>query len=323
MKLLEQCRRTARVRHLAFRTEQSYLHWIVRYIRFHNIRHPNTMGAAEVEAFLSHLAVEGRVAATTQNRALGALLFLYRDVLKIELGSVDALRARRPQRVPAVLSVEEVGQLLTAIDALPTREPYGLMARLMYGAGLRVMECCRLRMKDVDMPRGQLTVREGKGDKDRYVMLPTSARDGLQRQLQWRRTLHDRDLSRGLGRVEMPGALARKFPHADRSLEWQFVFASTKISHDPRSGEVGRHHVHDSAVQRAVSTAVRRLKWTKRVTCHTLRHSFATHLLEQGQDIRTVQELLGHRDVRTTMIYTHVMQKAAARVRSPLDAIGA
>ena len=323
MKLLEQCRRTARVRHLAFRTEQSYLHWIVRYIRFHNIRHPNTMGAAEVEAFLSHLAVEGRVAATTQNRALGALLFLYRDVLKIELGSVDALRARRPQRVPAVLSVEEVGQLLTAIDALPTREPYGLMARLMYGAGLRVMECCRLRMKDVDMPRGQLTVREGKGDKDRYVMLPTSARDGLQRQLQWRRTLHDRDLSRGLGRVEMPGALARKFPHADRSLERQFVFASTKISHDPRSGEVGRHHVHDSAVQRAVSTAVRRLKWTKRVTCHTLRHSFATHLLEQGQDIRTVQELLGHRDVRTTMIYTHVMQKAAARVRSPLDAIGA
>ncbi len=197
-------------------------------------------------------------------------------------------------------------------------EPYGLMARLMYGAGLRLMECCRLRIKDVDLERGQLTVRGGRGDKDRYVMLPAVAHEMLRRQRDGRRSLHERDLALGYGHVEMPTAMSRKYPHADHELGWQFLFASQRMSHDPRSGEVGRHHVHDSAVQRAVTTAVRRLGWTKRVTCHTLRHSFATHLLEQGSDIRTVQELLGHSDVRTTMIYTHVMQKAAARVRSPL-----
>lgn len=323
MKLLEQCRQTARVKHFSYRTEKTYLYWIERYIRFHGVRHPNTLGAPEVEAFLTHLAVEGHVAASTQNQALGALLFLYRDVLKLQLGSLDAVRARRPKRVPTVLSIDEVGPLLAAIDALPTTEPYGLMARLMYGAGLRLMESCRLRMKDVDLARGQLTIREGKGDKDRYVMLPASARAEIDRRMQWRATVHEQDLVRGFGRVEMPTALSRKYPGAEHSLAWQFVFASTRISHDPRTGAPGRHHVYDGAVQRAVTTAVRRLGWTKRVTCHTLRHSFATHLLEAGQDIRTVQELLGHSDVRTTMIYTHVMQKAATRVRSPLDGLSA
>jgi integron integrase len=218
-----------------------------------------------------------------------------------------------------VLSRGEVQHLLAAIDAQKTSEPYGLMARLMYGAGLRVLECCRLRVKDVDLARGQLTVRQGKGDKDRFVMLPQATRDALQAQLHWRATLHARDLSRGQGRVEMPHALERKFPNADHELAWQFLFASTRLSRCPRTGQIGRHHVHEAALARALTAAVRQLKWTKRATCHTLRHSFATHLLEMGQDIRTVQELLGHNDVRTTMIYTHVMEKAAMRVRSPLD----
>jgi integron integrase len=321
MKLLDQVRNLARAKHLAYRTEQAYVYWIERYIRFHGIRHPNTMAGSEVEAFLTELAVNGKVAASTQNQALGALLFLYRDVLRIEIGDLNAVRARRPQRVPLVLSRSEVGQLLDAIDRVPTTEPYGLMARLMYGAGLRLMECCRLRMKDIDLDRGQLTVREGKGDKDRFVMLPAATRDGLVGQMEWRKALHDKDVARGLGRVEMPTALARKFPKADHELGWQFVFASTRISRCPRTGAVGRHHVHEAAVARALTTAVRSLGWTKRATCHTLRHSFATHLLEMGQDIRTVQELLGHNDVRTTMIYTHVMEKAASRVRSPLDGV--
>jgi integron integrase len=321
MKLLDQVRQIARVKHLSYRTEQAYVYWIERYIRFHGIRHPNTMAAPEVEAFLTDLAVHGKVAASTQNQALGALLFLYRYVLHIEIGDLNAVRARRPQRVPLVLSRAEVQQLLEAMDRNPTEEPYGLMARLMYGAGLRLMESCRLRVKDLDLARGQLTVRQGKGDKDRYVMLPAATRAGLQRQIEWRKTLHDKDLARGFGRVEMPSALDRKFPNADHELGWQFLFASTRISRCPRTGAVGRHHVHEAAVARALTMAVRSLRWTKRATCHTLRHSFATHLLEMGQDIRTVQELLGHNDVRTTMIYTHVMEKAATRVRSPLDAM--
>jgi integron integrase len=323
MKLLDQVRQVARVKHLSYRTEQAYAYWVERYIRFHGIKHPNTMAAPEVEAFLTDLAVTGRVSASTQNQALGALLFLYRDVLHIEIGDLNAVRARRPQRVPLVLSRGEVQQLLEAIDRIPTEEPYGLMARLMYGAGLRLMECCRLRVKDVDRARGQLTVRQGKGDKDRYVMLPAATQDGLRRQLEWRKALHEKDLTRGLGRVEMPSALDRKFPHADHELAWQFLFASTRISRCPRTGAFGRHHVHEAAVGRALTLAVRSLGWTKRATCHTLRHSFATHLLEMGQDIRTVQELLGHNDVRTTMIYTQVMEKAARRVRSPLDAAAA
>jgi integron integrase len=220
-----------------------------------------------------------------------------------------------------VLSRPEVALLLKTLDEQSTTEPYALMARLLYGAGLRLMECCRLRMKDIDLERGQLTIREGKGDKDRFVMLPQAVREGVQQQMAWRKLLHEKDLTRGFGRVVMPTALERKFPGADHSLTWQFVFASTRLSKCPRSGRVGRHHVHEGAMQRAVTAAVRKLKWVKRATCHTLRHSFATHLLEMGQDIRTVQELLGHNDVSTTMIYTHVMEKAATRVRSPLDGI--
>jgi integron integrase len=323
MKLLDRVRHAIRVRHFSYRTEQAYVYWIEKFIRYHGIRHPDTMGAPEVEAFLTHLAVDGHVAASTQNQALAALLFLYKAVLERDIGRLDAVRAQRPLRVPTVLSRDEVHALLEALDRLPTTEPYGLMAKLMYGAGLRLMECCRLRMKDIDLERGQLTVREGKGDKDRYVMLPTATREPLQHRMEWRSALHAADIANGQGRVDMPTALKLKFPNADRELAWQFVFASTKLSRDPRSHEVGRHHVHESAVTRAVTFAVRGLGWTKRATCHTLRHSFATHLLEMGQDIRTVQELLGHNDVRTTMIYTHVMGKAATRVRSPLDAAAA
>jgi integron integrase len=319
MKLLDQVRGLARAKHFSIRTERSYIHWIVRFIRFHGVKHPNTMGAPEVEAFLTHLAVENQVSASTQNQALAALLFLYRHVLKLEIGQLDAVRARRPVRLPTVMTREEAGKLLQVIAGLPTTEPYALMAGLMYGSGLRLMECCRLRVKDLDLARGQLTVRGGKGDKDRFVMLPISLRGELERHLDWRRALHEQDLARGKGRVELPNALAKKLPGADHQLAWQFVFASTRLSRCPRTGAIGRHHVHEAAVQRAVTSAVRKLQWTKRVTCHTLRHSFATHLLEMGQDIRTVQELLGHNDVSTTMIYTHVMEKAATRVRSPLD----
>jgi integron integrase len=323
MSLLEQVRQVLRVRHYSYRTEQCYVAWIEQYLRFCKgdgaWRHPRELGAVEVERFLSHLAIARHVASSTQNQALNALVFLYRAVLQMDLGDFNAVRAIRRQRVPTVLSPAEVAQLLKGLEAFSKQEPYALMARLMYGSGLRLMECCRLRVKDVDLERGQLTVRGGKGDKDRLVMLPLSLRDSLRRQLEWRRPLHERDLARGFGRVEMPDALAVKLAGADHTLAWQFVFASSKLSRCPRTGRWGRHHVHEGGVQRAVTAAVRSLCWTKRATCHTLRHSFATHLLEMGQDIRTVQELLGHNDVRTTMMYTHVMQKAAARVRSPLD----
>src|SRR5262245_60511556 len=293
MKLLDQVRHQCRLRHYSIRTEDAYTAWIERFIRFHGIRHPDTMREAEIEAFLTHLAVEGHVSASTQNQAFSALLFLYTQVLQIELGRIDSLRAKRPERVPMVLSVAEVRQLLAAIDTLSSSEPYGLMARLMYGSGLRLLECCRLRMKDIDLDRGQLTVREGKGEKDRFVMLPRDVESALVRQMEWRSALHAKDVARGEGRVYMPQALERKFPNADRELAWQYMFASTRMSQDPRSDRRGRHHIHESAVQRAVTAAVRKVGWTKRATCHTLRHSFATHLLEMGQDIRTVQELLG------------------------------
>jgi integron integrase len=320
MKLMDQVCQTLRVKHYSLATERCYCHWILRFIYFHGVKHPNAMGAQEVERFLTHLATNDKVAASTQNQALNALVFLYREVLRLNLGDFNAVRARRPVRVPTVLSQGEARQFLDAVKRLKTTEPYHLMCQLMYGAGLRLMECCRLRVKDVDLARGQLTVRGGKGDKDRYVMLPDGAKAELEQMIAWRGQLHEQDLARGFGRVEMPTALERKLPGADHQFAWQFVFASSKLSRCPRTGLVGRHHVHQGGVQRAVTITARRLKWTKRVTCHTLRHSFATHLLELGQDIRTVQELLGHNDVSTTMIYTHVMEKAASRVRSPLDA---
>ncbi|HEY7314883.1 MAG TPA: integron integrase [Gemmataceae bacterium] len=326
MKLLEEVRQALRVKRYSYRTEQCYLRWIEQYIRFHKaaegFRHPALLGAAEVEGFLTYLAVERHVSASTQNQALGALLFLYRDVLRLELSGLDAVRARRTQRLPVVLSREEVALVLDAIDRLPTEEPYGLMTRLMYGAGLRLMECCRLRVKDVDFVRLQIVVRQGKGDKDRIVMLPLGVRERLAEQVRQRQLLHQRDLARGLGRVALPDALAVKYPSAPTLLEWQFLFASRQLSRDPRSGEPRRHHVFEGAVQRGVTTAVRGLKLNKRISCHTLRHSFATHLLELGYDIRTVQELLGHADVSTTMIYTHVSQQGVSGVCSPLDALG-
>jgi integron integrase len=326
MKLLDQVRQVLRVRHYSYRTEQCYVGWIEQYLRHAKVagawRHPRELGAAEVARFLSHLAIERHVSSSTQNQALNALVFLYRSVLQIDLGDFRAVRALRRKRLPAVLSRGEVAQLLERLEAYSKQEPYALMGRLMYGAGLRLMECCRLRVKDIDLERGQMTVRGGKGDKDRYVMLPAAVREALVKQVAWRRPLHERDLERGFGRVAMPDALAVKLAGADHSLPWQFLFASSRLSRCPRSGRWGRHHVHEGGLQRAVTNAVRSLGWTKRVTCHTLRHSFATHLLEMGQDIRTVQELLGHNDVRTTMIYTHVMEKAASRVRSPLDVVG-
>jgi integron integrase len=325
MKLLDQVRARLRQRHYSYRTEQAYLHWITRFIYFHKrgdeFRHPNTLGAKEVERFLTHLAVVRHVSASTQNQALGALVFLYQQVLAIDLGPIDALRARRKRRVPVVMSPEEVRQLLEALDRLATREPYSLMCRLMYGCGVRLMECCRVRVKDIDLPRRQLTVRGGKGDKDRMLPLPQSVIAALAEQLRWREQLHQRDLAAGQGRVAMPDALDVKFPGADHSLGWQFLFASRQLSTDPRSGQIGRHHVYECSLQRAVSTTVKNLGWSKRASCHTFRHSFATHLLEMGHDIRTVQELLGHEDVRTTMIYTHAMAGGLNGVRSPLDAL--
>jgi integron integrase len=325
MSLLDQVRDLLRLRHYSYETEKTYLRWVEQFIRFHKAaagwRHPKDMGAAEVEQYLSHLAVQHHVSASTQNQAFNALLFLYREVLKLPLGDVQALRARRKRAMPTVLSRGEVRDLLAEIDRTVTREPYPLMARLMYGAGLRLMECCRLRVKDLDLARGQLAVRAGKGGKDRAVMLPAVTREPLRALLEWRRRLHEQDLAAGEGRVEMPGLLAQKLRGADHSLAWQFVFASRKLSRCPRSGQVGRHHVHEAGVQRSVAEAVRRLGWVKRVGCHTLRHSFATHALESGMDIRTLQELLGHKDVRTTMIYTHVSYGGAASMQSPLDAL--
>jgi integron integrase len=275
------------------------------------------MGAREVSEFLTHLAIEGHVSVSTQTQALNALVFLYRQVLEIDLGRLDAVRAHRPRRLPVVMSKTEVRQVLAAIEGYDGLYP--LMTRLMYGTGMRLMECCRLRVKDVDWQRGQILIRQGKGDKDRVVMLPKALRADLEKQLQIRRMRHERDLVRGIAHVPLPDALARKYPNAVRELGWQFLFASRQLSRDPRTGKIGRFHVHENALQRAVATAVRQHGFTKRVSCHTFRHSFATHLLERGVDLRTVQELLGHKDVSTTMIYTHVMDKGVSRTASPLD----
>jgi integron integrase len=323
MKLLDQVRHVARLRHLARTTENCYADWIERYIRFHwtpaGFQHPNTLGAPHVEAFLTNLAVQHRVSASTQNQALSAILFLYRDVLRIDLGELHAVRAHRTKRLPVVLSRAEVSQLLQAIDAVDTREPYPILFRLMYGAGLRLFEACSIRVKDVDLERNQINIRQAKGDKDRVVMLPQSVRQPIEKQLHWRELLHMRDLTRGEGWISLPDALEVKYPRAPWLLGWQYLFASRQLSIDPRSGNRGRYHVNDGAVQRAMVQAVRTLGWTKRVSSHTLCPSFATHLLEAGSDIRTVQELLGHSDVSTTMIYTHVLARGPAGVLSPLD----
>ncbi len=314
-KLLEQVREAVRRRHYSYRTEETYSHWIRRYIYFNAKRHPKDLGAAEVTAFLNHLAVERDVAAATQNQALSALLFLYREVLKTPLPWLDGLEhAKRPARLPTVLTQSEVQRLLAAMSGTKW-----LMASLLYGAGLRLRECLKLRVKDIDFEYRQLLVRDGKGAKDRVTMLPGSVIEPLRSQLARVEEIHDRDLASGHGDVELPDALARKYPKAPYQLAWKFVFPSHALSTDPRTGVIRRHHVYENYLTRGVKEAARVSGLRKQVSCHTLRHSFATHLLEAGYDIRTVQELLGHGSVETTMIYTHVVNKGGRGVQSPLD----
>jgi integron integrase len=316
-RLLDQVRQVLRLRHYSRRTEECYVQWARRFILFHHKRHPRAMGTAEVGQFLTHLAVEGNVSASTQNQALNALVFLYTQVLEIDLGRLDVVRARRGKRLPVVLAPEEVAPVLERVQGADG--VFQLMARLLYGCGLRLIECCRLRVHDVQLPRGLILVRGGKGDKDRVVMLPRSARPGLEQQLAWRRALHTRDLARGVARVELPDALERKYPQAAQQLGWQFLFASRQLSHCPRTGRQGRHHVYEASLQRAVARAGEAAGLDRRIHCHTFRHSFATHLVERGIDLRTVQLLLGHESLETTMIYTHVARKGVASVTSPLD----
>ncbi len=314
-KLLEQMRDALRLKHYALRTETAYLDWVRRFILFHDKRHPATLGAPEITAFLTHLAVEGRVAASTQTQALSALLFLYRSVLQIDLDETLALvRAKEPRRLPTVLTKADVQAVLRHLAG-----EYLLMAQLLYGSGLRLMECLRLRVKDVDFERRQLTVREGKGMQDRVTMLPEPVRLPLQAHLVRVKQVHDADLAQGLGAVYLPFALERKYPNAHTEWHWQYVFPSDRLSTDPRSGQRRRHHLDESGLQKAVRRAAHLAALPTPVSCHTFRHSFATHVLEAGYDIRTVQELLGHRDVRTTMIYTHVLNRGGLAVRSPLE----
>ena len=316
-RLLDQLRAAIRVRHYSIRTEESYVRWVREFILFHHKRHPEDLGEAEVSRYLTHLAVNHKVTASTQNQALSALLFLYRNVLKRELGQFqDIEKAKRPQRLPMVFTREEVRAVLAQLEGTEW-----LMASLLYGAGLRLMECLRLRAKDLDFSYRQVVVRDGKGQKDRVTLLPEALIKPLQRHLERVKALHTADLKEGFGEVYLPDALARKYPNACREWGWQYVFPSSKRSVDPRSGAVRRHHQDENTLQRAVGAAVRRAGLIKPGSCHTFRHSFATHLLEDGYDIRTVQELLGHQDVRTTMIYTHVMNKGGKGVRSPLDSI--
>jgi len=331
VKLLNQVRRHMRTKHLAIRTEKTYLRWIERFLQFERRlagkwRHPAEMGSAEINAFLTHLAVERKVAASTQNQALSALLMLFREVLHSDNLDLDAIRAKHPERIPVVLSADEVANVLRAIPLGPSR----LIAGLQYGAGLRLLEACRLRVKDVDAKRYQICVRNGKGAKDRAVPLPKKLQAALQSQIEQTQRLHTSDLDNRAGWVWLPYALSEKYPNAGREFGWQYVFPGSRISVDPRSGDddvgmirgPGRHHIHESTISKHVKKAMRRAGVVKHASCHSFRHSFATHLLEQGKDIRTIQELLGHKDVSTTMIYTHVSKVGATGVISPLDQLG-
>jgi integron integrase len=314
---LNRVRDAIRLRHFSLRTEQTYIHWIVRFIRFHDCRHPDEMGDAEVTDFLTHLAVHRNVSSSTQNQALNALLFLYRAVLDRPLGDLhDMVRAKRPQRIPVVLTTDEVARLLRQLG-----DAYWLPACLMYGSGLRLMEAIRLRVKDLDFDHHAIVVRNGKGAKDRVVTLPEDLVVPLKRHLQAVKLFHEKDLADGHGAVHLPDALARKYPAAGAEFSWQYVFPAARRSVDPRSGTERRHHIDEGSVQKAVKNAIRRAGIEKPASCHTLRHSFATHLLERGMDIRTVQEQLGHKDVRTTQIYTHVLNRGGSAVLSPLGAV--
>ena len=317
-RLLDLVREAVRRRHYSYRTEETYLHWIKRFIYFSGKRHPRECGAAEVTAFLNHLVGERHVAAATQNQALAALLFLYKEVLAQPLPWLDGIEhARRPVRKPTVLTSQEAQDLLSRLHGAKW-----LMGSLLYGAGLRLRECLTLRVKDVDFGYRQILVRDGKGGKDRVTVLPVQVIDPLLAHLEQVRLLHDQDIADGCGDVELPDAIARKYPRAPYEWGWKFVFPSYKRSVDPRTGAIRRHHVYENYLTRGIKDAGRAAGITKHVSCHTLRHSFATHLLEGGYDIRTVQELLGHSDVSTTMIYTHVLNKGGRGVKSPLDSGG-
>jgi integron integrase len=314
-KLLEQVRDVIRRKHFSIRTEQAYTDWIRRFILFHRKRHPLEMGETEVSQFLTHLARVNNVAAATQNQALSALLFLYKEVLQREIGWLEGVeRPKKPARLPVVLNREEVHKVFAHLRGTPR-----LMAGLLYGSGLRLMECVRLRVKDVDLASLRITIRDGKGGKDRITMLPVNVAESMRQHLVKVRAQHEQDLADGLGAVHLPTALERKFGNANRQWVWQYVFPSTRIAVDPRSGQSQRHHLAESVLQRALKEAVAVSGITKLATGHSLRHSFATHLLENGYDIRTVQELLGHKDVSTTMIYTHVLNRPGMGVKSPLD----
>jgi len=316
--LFDHVRRRLRLKHYSLRTERVYLQWMRRFIFANDARHPRELGGAEVERFLSTLATDGNVAASTQNQALSALLFLYREVLRIDLPWMEnVVRARRPRRVPVVLSCTEVERLLAAMDGQAW-----LLASLLYGTGMRLMECLRLRVKDVDFSRNEITVRNGKGGKDRHTVLPRSLVEPLQREIARSRVMHAMDVAAGFGAVWLPHALARKYPNAAHDAGWQYVFVSAQRSRDPRDGVIRRQHVDDAVLSRALKTARQRADIVKPLSAHTLRHSFATHMIEAGYDIRTVQELLGHKDVSTTQIYTHVLNRGAGGVLGPLDRAG-
>jgi len=313
--LLDRVRQHLRLRHYSIRTERAYVDWIKRFIVFHGNRHPAEMGEDEISGFLTYLAADRHVAASTQNQALSALLFLYQQVLDRKLEYMDGIeRVKRPPKIPVVLSPEEVRAVLKELTG-----ECRLMAELLYGSGLRLMECVRLRVKDVDFAYRQITVRDGKGFRERVTLLPDRLIKPLRLQLQRAKELHKQDLAKGRGRVHLPYALGRKYPNAARAWVWQYVFPAPKLSVDPRSHETQRHHVQEKNLQNAVKMAVAKAGVTKLASCHTFRHSFATHLLENGYDIRNVQELLGHKDVSTTMIYTHVLNKPGLGIQSPLD----
>ncbi len=315
MKLLDQVRQQLRGRHYAYSTERSYCHWIRRYILFHNKKHPSLLGAEDVVNYLSHLAIKERVSASTQNQALCGILFLYRHVLGIDLGDLGGYSfSKVPRRLPTVLTKQEVSSLLSN-----TQGVYKTLATLLYGAGLRQNEVLRIRITDVNLERGELIIRNGKGNKDRITVLPQSCIEGIRSAIEQSRQYFDWDMEQGLNYVWLPNALIKKFSNAGREFRWRFVFSSASVSNDPQSGRRGRHHLHAKGLQRAVSGAAKAAQIDKYVTCHTLRHSFATHLLESGYDIRTVQELLGHSNVQTTMIYTHVLNKGGKGVKSPAD----